>query len=55
MAYTAACADTGADCPGNFTVETKGELVEHLNIHLAESHPGVEMTLDEVEQIIKVV
>jgi predicted small metal-binding protein len=55
MAYSAACADTGADCPGNFTVETKDELVEHLNIHLTESHPGFEMTSDEVDQLIKVV
>lgn len=55
MAYTAACADTGADCPGNFTVETKDELVEHLTMHLAKSHPSVEMTSGEVDQIIKVV
>ena len=55
MAYSAACADTGADCPGSFTVETRDELIEHVNIHLAESHPGFEMTSDEMNELIKAV
>jgi predicted small metal-binding protein len=37
------------------SVETKDELVEHLNMHLAESHPGFEMTSDEIDQLIKAV
>ncbi len=55
MAYSAACADTGADCPGSFTVETRDELVEHVNIHMTESHPDFKLSSDELDRLIKVV
>jgi len=39
MAYSLACADTGADCPGSFTTEGKEELVEHVQLHAQRAHP----------------
>ena len=41
MAYSLTCADTGADCPGSFTTETKDELLEHVQLHAQRSHPEV--------------
>jgi len=49
MAYSVTCADTGADCPGQFTTETKVELVKHLEMHAEEAHPGLEL----IEALIK--
>ena len=53
MAYSVTCADTGADCPGQFTTETKVGLVKHLEMHAEEAHPGLELTADQVEALIK--
>ena len=39
MAYSFACADTGALCPGSFTTESKEELMEHLQMHTSNAHP----------------
>jgi len=39
MAFSLACADTGADCPGSFTTEGKDELVEHVILHARTAHP----------------
>lgn len=39
MAYSLTCADTGASCPGNFTTESKDELVEHVMLHADRAHP----------------
>lgn len=41
MAYKISCADTGADCAGSFTTETKEELMEHVKIHAQHSHPDM--------------
>lgn len=53
MAYSAACADAGTDCPGKFTTETKDEVVKHVQMHAAEAHPGLELTAEEVDGLIK--
>lgn len=53
MAYTLACADTGAECPGLFTTETKEELFKHAEIHAEAAHPDLEITDEQVEALIK--
>jgi len=53
MAYTVTCADTGADCPGNFTTEAKDELVKHVEMHVAAAHPELELTPELVDTLIK--
>ena len=53
MSYSVTCADTGADCPGHFTTATKEELVKHVEMHAGEAHPGLELTSDQVESLIK--
>jgi predicted small metal-binding protein len=39
MAYSFACADTGADCPGAFATEGKDELMAHVQMHAQTAHP----------------
>ena len=51
MAKSAACADIGMDCPGNFTVETEEELMQHLDMHTKVAHPEIEMTPEKIEQV----
>jgi len=41
MAYSFACADTGADCPGAFATEGKDELMEHVSLHAQRAHPDL--------------
>jgi predicted small metal-binding protein len=53
MAYSIVCADTGADCPGSFTTETKEELLKHAAIHAETAHPDLEITDEQVEALIK--
>lgn len=45
MAHSLRCADTGADCPGEFRTETEDELMSHVELHARTAHP--EMTLDD--------
>ncbi|MEP6761953.1 MAG: DUF1059 domain-containing protein [Sporichthyaceae bacterium] len=45
MAYSLRCADSGANCPGEFTTETEEELMRHVEMHAQTAHP--EMTLDD--------
>ena len=47
MAYQVSCADSGADCAGSFTTETREELMEHIKIHAQHSHPEMEMPPQE--------
>jgi Protein of unknown function (DUF1059). len=51
MAKSAACADLGMDCPGNFTVETEDELMQHLAMHAGAAHPDLEITPEVMEQL----
>ena len=37
-AYTFTCRDSGLDCPGAFTSESKEELIEHVQFHAREAH-----------------
>lgn len=53
MAHKVTCADTGADCPGEFTTGTKEELLEHLKVHVDSSHPGLKLTAEQVDALIK--
>ena len=53
MPYSLTCADSGTDCPGQFTTESREELVEHVELHVTESHPGLELTDDQVGELIK--
>ncbi len=53
MAYSVTCADSGADCPGQFTTETKDELMKHLEVHVEAAHPGLELSSDQVDALVK--
>jgi predicted small metal-binding protein len=39
MAYSLACADSGAKCPGKFVAETEKELMDHVKMHMGAAHP----------------
>lgn len=45
MAFQLRCADTGTDCPAEFTTRTEEEMLEHVKVHAGTEHP--DMTLDE--------
>lgn len=45
MSYRLRCADTGADCPAEFTTRSEEELLEHVKLHASSEHP--DLTLDE--------
>jgi len=51
MPYSITCADTGADCRGAFTADTEDELMQHVQVHAAAAHPGMEMTPETVAQV----
>ena len=53
MAYRVTCADTGADCPGDFIAPTKDELIKHVEMHAQVSHPDLELTDELVEGLVK--
>lgn len=53
MAHSVTCADTGADCSGHFTTDTREELMQHLAVHVEASHPGLELSADQVDSLIK--
>jgi predicted small metal-binding protein len=44
MTYSLRCADSGMDCPGQFQTKTEDELMKHVELHVAEAHPDLEMT-----------
>lgn len=51
MAHSLRCADTGADCPGQFTTETEDELMQHVQLHATTSHPDMALDAATVDQI----
>jgi predicted small metal-binding protein len=53
-AYTLSCRDTGVDCPGSFTTESKEELIEHIQLHAREAHDKPDLAAEDVEELIKV-
>jgi Protein of unknown function (DUF1059) len=44
MAMSLRCADTGADCRGEWTTDTEGEFWKHWELHVAEAHPDLVVT-----------
>lgn len=54
VSYSIRCADAGTDCPGSFTTETKDELVKHVELHAKEAHPGLELTSEQIDGLVKV-
>ena len=53
MAYSIKCADAGVDCPGSFTTESKDELMKHIELHVQETHPGLQLEPEQVEALVK--
>jgi predicted small metal-binding protein len=53
-AYTVSCRDTGADCPGSFTTESKDELIEHVQLHATKAHGEPDLSREAIEPAIKV-
>jgi len=49
LPYTIRCADTGVNCPGSFTTETKEELVKHMELHAREAHPEVDLQPGQID------
>lgn len=45
MAFHLRCAETGNDCPAEFTTPTEDEMLEHVKLHVRTVHP--DMPLDE--------
>ncbi len=46
MAKQFACQDAGMDRPGNFTVETETELMQHVQVHAKSAHPDLQVTAE---------
>jgi predicted small metal-binding protein len=56
MSFSITCADSGANCPGAFTTETKDELMQHLQMHATTAHPDMQMnaeTMGVIDGLIK--
>lgn len=53
MPYSVTCADTGSDCPGQFTAGSREELDEHLQVHVQHAHPGLELSQEQVDGLVK--
>ena len=52
--YTVVCRDTGVDCPGSFTTESKEELIEHVQLHAREAHGKPNLAPEAIEGLMKV-
>ena len=58
MAYRVSCVDAGSECPGSFTTETEGELMEIVHLHQTIAHPEINQsqeTDDFVKTLVKTV
>jgi predicted small metal-binding protein len=53
MAYSLQCRDSGADCPGSFTTETEEELRKHVELHVQEAHPEMNVSFEDVKPLVK--
>ena len=51
MAYELRCADTGAQCPAEFRLESEDELMEHVALHAQRAHPDLSLDDATVGQI----
>ncbi len=52
--YSFSCSDTGAECPASFTIESKEELIEHVQLHARKAHGEPNLSREHVEAGIKV-
>ena len=39
------------DCPGQFQTKTEDELMKHVELHVGEAHPDMEMTPENVAMV----
>jgi len=46
------CRDAGVECPGKFTAETKEQVMEEISVHLEETHPDLEITVEQIETLV---
>jgi predicted small metal-binding protein len=51
VAYSLRCADSGMDCPGLFQTKTEDELMKHVELHVGEAHPDMEMTPENAAMV----
>jgi len=51
LAHALGCADSGMDCPGQFQTKTEHELMKHLELHVGEAHPDMEMTPENLAMV----
>jgi predicted small metal-binding protein len=51
MPYALRCADSGMDCPGEFQTRTEDELTKHIELHVREAHPDLELTPENVAMV----
>ncbi len=51
--YSVVCRESGTDCPGEFTTESKEELVKHVELHGREAHQ-MDLSPADIEPLIKV-
>jgi predicted small metal-binding protein len=52
--YSVSCKDSGLDCPGSFTTESKEELIEHVQLHARKAHGESNLSAEQVERMVKV-
>jgi predicted small metal-binding protein len=51
MAYALRCADSSMDCPGRFTTRTEDELLQHVEFHVRQAHPDMELTPETMTMV----
>ena len=54
QSYSVSCKDSGTDCPGSFTTESKEELIEHVQLHARKAHGEKNLPAEEIEKLMKV-
>jgi len=54
QSYSVSCRDSGSDCPGSFTTESKEELIEHVQLHARKAHEKPDLSREDIEPAIKV-
>jgi predicted small metal-binding protein len=52
MPYALRCADSGMDCPGEFTTKTEAELMEVIaQVHAPIAHPELDLNDENVAMV----
>ncbi|HEY5479069.1 MAG TPA: DUF1059 domain-containing protein [Gaiellaceae bacterium] len=54
QSYSVSCKDSGMDCPGSFTTESKEELIEHVQLHASKAHGEPNLSAEEIKKMMKV-